>query len=200
MSPMNDPVTSFEEISQQQTLKIKELEHHLEKTNRELQTREREKRALEVELFSVKSENEMIHDQMQKLMDGFASFGAPQCMSDSGCLKEACSKYRLCAKRIFMIGGHTKMKPYYQEIVEKAGGVFDYHDGYMKNACSNLEAMVKRSDLVLCPVNCNSHNACLRVKKLCHRHNKALKILNNSSLSAISQAIFVPEDRPTLNS
>jgi hypothetical protein len=91
-----------------------------------------------------------------------------------------------------MIGGITKMKSYYRDIVEQAGGRFDYHDGYLKNANANLAARVKRCDVVVCPVSCNSHNACLRVKKLCRRYNKELKILNSPSLSAVSQALFVP--------
>ncbi|MCM2287152.1 MAG: DUF2325 domain-containing protein [Desulfobacula sp.] len=84
----------------------------------------------------------------------------------------------------------TKMKSFYKDIIEKAGGELDYHDGYMKNSHDNMEARVRRCDMVLCPVNCNSHNACLMVKRLCHCHNKPLKILGSASLSALSQALF----------
>ncbi|MCK5165485.1 MAG: DUF2325 domain-containing protein, partial [Desulfobacula sp.] len=92
-----------------------------------------------------------------------------------------------------------KMKSFYRDIVENAGGKFDYHDGYLKAGKTNLEAKVKKCDMVLCPVNCNSHNACLRVKKLCNKHNKAIKFLNSSSLSAVSQALFVPENAAVVN-
>ena len=115
------------------------------------------------------------------------------CPSQNVCLGDDCPHYQLCAKRVFMIGGITKMKGYYRDIVEKAGGKFDYHDGYMKNAGTNLAAKVKRCDVVVCPVSCNSHNACLQVKKLCHRYNKEVKFLNSASLSAVTQALFVPE-------
>ncbi|THB73775.1 MAG: DUF2325 domain-containing protein, partial [Desulfobacteraceae bacterium] len=90
----------------------------------------------------------------------------------------------------------TKMKAHYKQIVEKAGGEFDYHDGYLRSSATDLEAKVRRSDLVLCPVNCNSHNACLKVKKLCNRHKTPLKILSSSSLSAVSQAVFSPDESP----
>ncbi len=98
-----------------------------------------------------------------------------------------------------MIGGITKMKAHYKDIVENAGGEFDYHDGYLKNANANLEAKVRRSDLVICPVNCNSHNACIKVKKLCNRYNKELKLLESSSLSALTRAVLVHPDRNALN-
>ncbi|MBW1745825.1 MAG: DUF2325 domain-containing protein, partial [Deltaproteobacteria bacterium] len=52
-----------------------------------------------------------------------------------------------------------------------------------------LEGLVRRSDMVLCPVNCNSHNACLNVKKLCKKYCKRVQMLPSSSLSSISQAL-----------
>ncbi len=115
------------------------------------------------------------------------------------CDKDHCTRYRLCAKRIFLVGGITKMRAFYKEVVENAGGEFHYHDGYMKNANAGLEAKVKRCDLVLCPVNCNSHTACRKVKQLCSRYNKPLKILSSSSLSAVTQALFQPDEGVTLN-
>ena len=98
-----------------------------------------------------------------------------------------------------MIGGITKMKSYYRQIVEKAGGEFDYHDGYLRNSSDDLAAKVKRCDVVVCPVSCNSHNACLKVKHLCTRYNKELKILNSASLSAVTQALIVSDDAVSIN-
>ena len=73
---------------------------------------------------------------------------------------------------------------------KKTGLEAPAHNGYMKNSSDNMEARVKRCDMVICPVNCNSHNACLMVKRLCYRYNKPLKILNSSSLSAVTQVLF----------
>ncbi|MCD4805265.1 MAG: DUF2325 domain-containing protein [Desulfobacterales bacterium] len=52
-----------------------------------------------------------------------------------------------------------------------------------------MEGLVRRSDMVLCPVNCNSHNACLCVKKLCKKYCKPVQMLPSSSSSSISQAL-----------
>ena len=190
-----DPDISLEQTIGSQAFRIRELEKALEQSLQVVQNKEREHRALEIDMFSLKSENELLQSEMQGLADGLASSVLPPCQGDSNCLKEECSRYQLCAKRIFMIGGMTKMKSYYKDIIEKAGGTFDYHDGYLKNSDTNLEAKVKRSDLILCPVNCNSHNACLRVKKLCSQFNKEFKILNTASLSAVAQAVFVAENQ-----
>ncbi len=179
------------------------LEQQLQELNEKYRQAEREKRKLQIQAFSLENENQTLKNEFTALVENFGSFavqkgpghaaGLP--CEDSRCLKEACDRYRLCAKRIFMVGGITKMKAYYKDIIERAGGEFDYHDGYFKNTAANLEARIKRSDLVLCPVNCNSHTACLKVKQLCTRHNIELKILSSSSLSAISNALFVPDSQ-----
>ena len=103
---------------------------------------------------------------------------------------ERCPAFDLCAKRVLIVGGITKLQAYYRKLVEEKGGVFEYHDGYMNGGKRGLERQVKRSDVVLCPVNCNSHTACLSVKKLCQKHRKPIQMLSSASLSAISKALF----------
>jgi hypothetical protein len=182
--------------------KVAQLELKLESANDKFNCVEREKRKFQLQAFSLGNENETLQNELTSLVENFGAFASHNNESEntsvcpcekSGCMHDACERYQLCAKRVFMIGGITKMKAYYKDIIEKAGGKFDYHDGYIKNTTSNLEARVKRSDLVLCPVNCNSHTACLKVKQLCMRYNTELKILSSSSLSAVSNAILVPD-------
>ncbi len=188
---------------------VQQLKEELAGKNEKIRIKEREKRSLQIEFFSIKQEKEMFEEQMQALIDGFDTLkimdtSTPcNCSADNcpgkNCTEKKCAQCQLCAKRIFMIGGITKMKSYYRDIVEKAGGKFDYHDGYLKNSAANLEARVRRSDLVICPVNCNSHNACLKVKKLCNLYDKQLKILRSSSLSAVTHALFNQEHETILN-
>ncbi len=178
--------------------KIADLNAKLLSSENQLRIKERGKRALQIQLFESKDENRFLKEGFQALSENFASLPPLNCTEGSNCsdcFGESCPQYQLCAKRVFMIGGITKMKSFYKDIVENAGGKFDYHDGYLKNGHTNLEARVKRCDVVLCPVNCNSHNACLKVKKFCNRYQKPLKFLGSSSLSAVSRAIFLPQDR-----
>nr|WP_315990669.1 DUF2325 domain-containing protein [Desulforamulus aquiferis] len=85
--------------------------------------------------------------------------------------------------------GHNKIKSAYKDLIEQKGGEFDYLDGYMKGGERVLDNKIKRSDLVLCPVDCNSHNACVSVKKLCKKHGKPFKMLTSSSITGITEAI-----------
>ena len=102
---------------------------------------------------------------------------------------ESCPSFDLCKKRILIVGGITKMESRYRDIIENNGGVFDYHDGYMRSGSKSLEVRLKRADIVLCPINCNSHAACSVVKNLGKKHRKPVHMLANSSLTAVSKAI-----------
>jgi hypothetical protein len=74
-------------------------------------------------------------------------------------------------------------------VVEKNGGTFEYHDGYMKSGSRKLQSRLRRADVVLCPVNCNSHAACFLVKKLAKKYKKRLHMLPSASLSTIARAL-----------
>ena len=148
-------------------------------------TLEREKRQIQIELFDTVSTNNILADEIKQLISQLSSVVD----SEDNC-DETCPRFKLCAKRILIIGGITKIKHMYRQLIESSGGKFDYHDGYMKNGSQNIEALVMRSDLILCPVNCNSHGACKRVKRLCRKHNKSIKMLSSSSLSSMSSALM----------
>jgi hypothetical protein len=111
-----------------------------------------------------------------------------------------CPAYDLCQKRILLVGGITRMESLYRELIEGRGGVFEYHDGYMKKGVKTLETRLRRADVVVCPVNCNSHAACSAVKNLAKKHNKTVHMIANSSLNALSQVIWGDsEANPTIN-
>jgi hypothetical protein len=94
-----------------------------------------------------------------------------------------------CNKRVLVVGGMTKIKHLYRDLIETGGGAFEYHDGHIKGGWISLENKVCKSDIVLCPVNCNSHGACLKVKQLCKKYNKPIHMLHTSSISGISDAL-----------
>lgn len=102
---------------------------------------------------------------------------------------ESCPTYDLCRKRVLLVGGMTRMESLYRQLIEAGGGVFEYHDGYVKGGTKQLELSLKRADMVLCPVDCNSHAACSLVKNLGKKYRKPVHMLSNSSLSAVLQVM-----------
>lgn len=162
------------------------LERKLRALRKEALRLEREKRKSQIRLFEARSVNERMADETREMIARLAAVNS----GAAGECSPQCPSYDICRKRILMVGGITKMKHLYREVVETAGGEFDYHDGYLRGGAREIEARVKRSDLVLCPVNCNSHNACEMVKRLCKKHEKPFRMLPGSGLSAISSALL----------
>jgi len=165
--------------------KVMKLESRNLQVSEQICQLEREKRRLQIKMFELESANQSMAEEMKGLISHISDF--LRCKEKCN---EECSMFQICAKRILIVGGITKMKSMYRHLIESAGGEFEYHDGYMNNGKQNLEARVKKSDLIICPVNCNSHNACLNVKKFCRKHDKPVKMLPNSSLTAISNALL----------
>ena len=50
---------------------------------------------------------------------------------------------------------------------------------------------------MLCPIDCVSHQACLRVKALCRRRAKPFVPLRSSSASSLAHAIEALQNTPT---
>ncbi len=100
-----------------------------------------------------------------------------------------CPSFAGCKKRVLIVGGMTRMESLYRQLVEGSGGSLEYHDGYLSGGVKQLEKSLQRADIVLCPVNCNSHGACAVVKSLGKKHNKPVYMMSNFSLSAVSRAI-----------
>ncbi len=101
----------------------------------------------------------------------------------------SCPMYGICHKRVLMVGGITRIKDRYRQVVEEQGGLFAYHDGYMNSGSKQLERRLKKADLIVCPVTCNSHGACSMVKKLGKKYNKPVHLIASSSLTALSQVV-----------
>jgi len=165
--------------------RINQFETQISTASKKHHIIEREKKKLQIKLFKFQSTNNHLVDEINSLISRTAAS-----VDFKGTCDETCPEFRLCAKRILIVGGITKMKSFYRSIVESSGGEFDYHDGYMKNGNKNLKDRVCKSDLILCPVNCNSHGACSQIKKLCKKYNKPVKMLSSSSLSSVSNALI----------
>lgn len=160
----------------------------LEMLDKELENRDRELAALEAKnewlLSKLKSQQEVNRHYQEEAR---AIIGEVTAMNQCDA---ACPSFDLCRKRILIVGGLTRMASLYREMIESRNGLFEYHDGYMKKGMKELESRLRRADIVLCPVNCNSHAACSAVKNLAKKHKKTVHMLANSSLNSISQVIW----------
>ncbi|RLB79210.1 MAG: hypothetical protein DRH24_13135 [Deltaproteobacteria bacterium] len=134
-------------------------------------------------LSKLESQREMNHHLKKEMEEILAQFSAlTRC-------DETCPSFDLCRKRILIVGGINRMESIYRQLIEDNGGIFEYHDGHIKGGKKPLENRIRRADIVLCPVNINSHNACSVVKKMGKKHRKSVQMLTGSGLGVISQAL-----------
>jgi hypothetical protein len=171
--------TGAEVVRLRQT--VEEKTHRIESLERRLVDLEESKAKLSLALRDRKEANVMFHHEAEQTLQGL--------LAEGHCSPE-CPSFDLCQKRILIVGGIARMEAHYRRMIEEGGGVLEYHEGHMKGGGTRqLESSLKRADIILCPVNCNSHAACLRVKNLGKKHKKPVHMLANFSLSAVSQAL-----------
>ncbi|MCB9481557.1 MAG: DUF2325 domain-containing protein [Desulfobacteraceae bacterium] len=113
----------------------------------------------------------------------------PQEIKCSGCTSNNCPGPDLCGKKILYVGGRKNILPRYKEIVEEYGGEFIYHDGGMESSKKSIDNAVSSADMVFCPVDCTSHDACLRLKKICKKTEKSFIPLKSSGASSFGRYI-----------
>jgi hypothetical protein len=181
-----------EQVSQDLRLRIDALQQQLMQANRDIANFKEMNQTLASRLEKQRALNKHVREETRNIVAEMTSMN--RC-------DESCPSFDLCKKRILIVGGVTRMESLYRDLIEGSNGVFDYHDGYVRKGAKDLECSLKRADMVLCPVNCNSHAACSIVKNLGKKHNKTVHIIANASLSTVSQVIWggACSDACTLN-
>lgn len=106
----------------------------------------------------------------------------------SGCCRD-CENCDLRGLRVLLVGGITRIQDRYRAVIEERQGIFEYHDGYVRKGTDALGEQIRRSDVVICPVTCNSHGACMAAKAFGKKFNKPIFMLPRASCSALSQAM-----------
>ena len=90
----------------------------------------------------------------------------------------------LCGRRVAYVGGRSGIVGHFRRLVERLNGHFIHHDGGIEDHEGQLGRVLGQADLVLCPVDCVSHRACLRAKRFCKRTAKPFVPLRSAGLSS----------------
>lgn len=121
--------------------------------------------------------------------------GNPANQSRSSGLHDHVSSLDLDQKCVLVVGGLPKIASLYRRLIERNGGIFEYHDGRMNMGAKELVRQALRADLILCCLDHNSHTAALVVKKLCKKYKKTFRMLMNSSLNTMFLTLLALQDR-----
>lgn len=92
-------------------------------------------------------------------------------------------------KHVAMVGGIDSLESHYRQLVEHLGGTFQRHHGDCRAGECLIHDCVRRADLVVCPVEVNSHNAVKSVKKLCKKYGVPCCFPRTAGLSGFRTAI-----------
>ncbi|TWA70191.1 uncharacterized protein DUF2325 [Azospirillum brasilense] len=92
-------------------------------------------------------------------------------------------------RRLLFVGGKPQQVHRLRQMVTAVGGVFLSHDGGLEDNANLLARQVASAEAVLFPVDCISHDAALRIKRLCRSDGKPFLPLRTFSLAAVSQAL-----------
>lgn len=91
----------------------------------------------------------------------------------------------LYGQSIAYVGGRPATISNFRNLVENLNGNLIYHDGGVQDNIKSLNGVLNRADIVLCPVECVSHGACLKAKSYCKRAAKPFVPLRSTGLSSL---------------
>ncbi|XYD06929.1 DUF2325 domain-containing protein [Methylobacterium sp. NMS12] len=92
-------------------------------------------------------------------------------------------------RTLLYVGGRPRQVAQLRRFVEARGGRLLSHDGGIEENMSLLPGLVSRSDLVLFPVECVSHEATGMVKRACETSGKPFRPVRSASLASFVHAI-----------
>lgn len=180
------PTVDLKSANERLNARLANSEADAEAKNRRIESLKKRNNSLSEKLKQQKELNHRFRREAKWMITHFSEFNT---------CDENCPSYDLCKKRILIVGGIPRMESLFRRLIEGRGGLLEHHDGYMKNGVKSLEGQLKRSDMVICPVSCNSHAACNLVKNLGKKYQKPVYMLANSSLNAVSKVIWNQDDK-----
>jgi hypothetical protein len=139
-----------------------------------------EKESLASELAAASSQNRSLQAEVERVLGTLSQ-------EESAC--QDCPEYDLCGRRVLLVGGITRLKASYRGLVADAGGEFKHHNGGKSGGTRALEGAIGWADIVLCPVDVNSHHACLNVKAICKKMAKPYHMMASSGVSSVARVL-----------
>ncbi|ARM89608.1 hypothetical protein RHEC894_CH03336 [Rhizobium sp. CIAT894] len=102
---------------------------------------------------------------------------------------------KLGGRSFLYVGGRDCQVAHLRQIASNFGAELIHHDGGLREAVSRIDTLLPSVDCVFCPIDCISHDACLRVKTGCKKFSKAFIPLRNGSKSSLERALQTMNER-----
>ncbi|MGV1765596.1 DUF2325 domain-containing protein [Rhizobium rhizogenes] len=109
--------------------------------------------------------------------------------------EQTSGKSSLDGRSFLYVGGRDCQVAHLRQIASNFGAELIHHDGGLREAVSRIDTVLPSVDCVFCPIDCISHDACLRVKTGCKKFGKAFIPLRNGSKSSLERALTTMNER-----
>ena len=103
--------------------------------------------------------------------------------------KNLSSTTDLNGKKVLYVGGRFRQAPHFRDLVEKLNGCLFFHDGGREDGDRRLDELLPQADVVVCPIDCISHNAIGRIKRECQKLDIRFLPVRRASLSTLGRAL-----------
>ncbi len=103
--------------------------------------------------------------------------------------RDGVEQQSIAGRTILYIGGLSGQVDRLKAVAAEFEAELVHHDGGMEDAVRRIDHLLPSVDCVLCPIDCVSHDACLRAKRKCRLHGKPFLPLRTSSQSALRAAL-----------
>ncbi|SEH44121.1 DUF2325 domain-containing protein [Magnetospirillum fulvum] len=131
------------------------------------------------ELSALRAETTMLEARLNEALPGH---DRPACPTP-------CDRPDLCGRCILYVGGRSIQVKHLQRLVSERNGVLIHHDGGVEDNIGRLPGLLGTADAVMFPVDCVSHAAHDRLKKLCRQWSKPFVPVRRSGLGAFIAAL-----------
>lgn len=129
-----------------------------------------------------------LQDEHRAMETALAEFLSPECGNCEN--SDACSRRQDLSERcILYVGGRAGQCHHFRALVEKRNGRFLHHDGGKEESRLRLGSILPQADVVICPLDCVSHDAMHKVRRHCQQHAKPLVFIPRASLSAFTRCL-----------
>lgn len=111
------------------------------------------------------------------------------CLEQPDPTGELTAALRMDGVTLLYVGGRAGSRPHLRALATSFGATLLAHDGGLEERGGLLASLVARSDLVLFPVDCISHEATASIKRTCRQLSKRFIPLRTSGVSAFVAAL-----------
>jgi hypothetical protein len=156
-------------------------EAHIQPLKDKVEALQEQNNDLELQLLQFSAERNALENTLQQVLTP----DCDHCEKSGNCSKDL----DLCNRRVLFVGGRNRQCARFRALVEQRNGEFIHHDGGLEESRQRLAILLARADMVLCPLDCISHDAMNRIKRDCKRSGTPFQILPQSSLAAFTRGL-----------